>query len=77
MVETIADSAKEQSNGLDDINSTVTSLDDVTQQNSSMFEETNSATQQLVEEVSRLGEITVAFQTDEREAKAPNVRLAS
>ncbi|WP_298916571.1 PAS domain S-box protein [uncultured Roseobacter sp.] len=80
MVGNIAAAASEQSSGLGEITSAIGSLDDVTQKNAAMFEETNAATQLLANEVTSLGQITSSFKIDssgyidETEASA---RLAS
>lgn len=50
----IAQSAKEQSSGLDEINTAMNQLDQVTQQNAAMFEETNAASQALSSEADTL-----------------------
>lgn len=61
MVADIAAAAAEQSSGLDEITTSVDSLDDVTQKNAAMFEETNAATRLLANEVASLGKITASF----------------
>ncbi|MGZ2259683.1 methyl-accepting chemotaxis protein [Roseobacter sp. A03A-229] len=79
MVSDIAAAAAEQSGGLDEITSSVSSLDDVTQKNAAMFEETNAATQVLVNEVQKLSRIAASFQigADTAPREAPPQRLAS
>lgn len=61
MVSEIAAAATEQSGGLGDITTSISNLDDVTQKNAAMFEETNAATQLLANEVASLGKITASF----------------
>ncbi|WP_299673015.1 PAS domain-containing methyl-accepting chemotaxis protein [uncultured Roseobacter sp.] len=62
MIADIAAAAAEQSGGLEEITTSVSSLDDVTQKNAAMFEETNAATQLLANEVEKLGKIAASFQ---------------
>jgi methyl-accepting chemotaxis protein len=64
MVANMAAGAREQAGGLNEINTSVSSLDDVTQKNAAMFEETNAATQVLVQEVDKLNRITGMFVTE-------------
>ena len=61
MVDSIAAAAEEQSGGIAEITASISNLDDVTQKNAAMFEETNAATQTLVNEVASLGRITSSF----------------
>jgi methyl-accepting chemotaxis protein len=70
MVENIAAGAQEQASGLNEINTSVSSLDDVTQKNAAMFEETNAATQLLVQEVEKLNRITGVFVIDPQDTGA-------
>ncbi|GFE51178.1 methyl-accepting chemotaxis protein [Roseobacter cerasinus] len=79
MVADIAAAAAEQSGGLDEINGSVSALDDVTQRNAAMFEETNAATQLLTNEVEKLGKIATSFSigTEGEDAIASPDRLAS
>ncbi|MEM9970232.1 MAG: methyl-accepting chemotaxis protein [Pseudomonadota bacterium] len=62
-VATIAASAKEQSTGLDEINTAISHLDQVTQQNVAMFEETTAATHTLTAEANQLVGATQRFST--------------
>ena len=59
----IAMSAREQSNGLEEINSSVFQLDQVTQQNTAMFEETSAASIALRQEAEALTSTMAAFST--------------
>ena len=60
-VEGIAASAQEQANGLDEINSAVTELDHVTQQNAAMFEETSAASSALKTDADSLAQAVSRF----------------
>lgn len=53
-VATIATSAREQSSGLNEINLAINDLDQVTQQNAAMFEETTAASHSLTNEAEKL-----------------------
>ncbi|MGR3321452.1 MAG: methyl-accepting chemotaxis protein [Pseudooceanicola sp.] len=75
----IADSAREQFTGLDEVNGAMNDLDQVTQQNSAMFEETNAASHALMAEAGQLLEATSRFSladgardADWREATPPS-----
>jgi methyl-accepting chemotaxis protein len=65
LVGDIATAAQEQSGGLAEITSAISDLEEVTQKNAAMFEETNAATQLLAKEVSTLGQITGSFKIGE------------
>ena len=62
-VSEIAVSAKEQSTGLVEINTAVNQLDQVTQQNAAMFEETTTASHALTREASNLADTMSRFRT--------------
>ncbi len=57
----IAVAAREQSSGLAEINEAVNQLDQVTQQNAAMFEETTAASHALTREAENLNETTSRF----------------
>ncbi|WP_299679026.1 methyl-accepting chemotaxis protein [uncultured Roseobacter sp.] len=60
-VSTIATSAREQSAGLNEINTAVNELDHVTQQNAAMFEETTAASHALTSEADALAAAVARF----------------
>lgn len=62
-VSEIAASANEQSTGLAEINKAVTQLDQVTQQNAAMFEETTAASHALTREAETLSNTMSQFKT--------------
>jgi methyl-accepting chemotaxis protein len=77
----IATSAEQQSAGISEINTAVANLDQTTQQNAAMFEETTAASFSLANEASTLNEIVKQFvlkeaPVDEKVHDAP-VMLAS
>jgi methyl-accepting chemotaxis protein len=59
----IARSAKEQSLGIDEINSAIRSMDQITQRNAALMEETSASTQNLVGISSGLFELLSRFKT--------------
>ncbi|MGI1663587.1 methyl-accepting chemotaxis protein [Palleronia sp. KMU-117] len=70
-VSTIAASAQEQSAGLGQINAAMSQLDQVTQQNAAMFEETTAASHALAREAETLTATTARFRTSARSGDAP------
>lgn len=64
LVSTIATSAKEQSTGIGEINVAVTQLDQVTQQNAAMVEESTAASHSMAQEAEELARMVAAFKTD-------------
>lgn len=64
IVSEIAESSSQQSNGLSEINTSMMDLDQVTQQNAAMFEETNAMAQSLSESVQVLAEAVAQFRTE-------------
>jgi methyl-accepting chemotaxis protein len=61
-MDAIATSAREQSVGLAEVNTAVNQMDQVTQQNAAMVEESNAASATLAGEASRLRELIGQFQ---------------
>jgi methyl-accepting chemotaxis protein len=57
----IATSAREQSNGLGEVNTAVNQMDQVTQQNAAMVEESNAASASLAMESARLSDLISGF----------------
>jgi len=62
VVAAIAASAEEQANGLAQVNIAINQMDQVTQQNAAMLEQTNAATRSLFREAEALSELTGHFQ---------------
>ncbi len=69
-MEAIATSAREQSTGLSEVNSAVNQMDQVTQQNAAMVEQTNAAGSTLANEAGRLRELVSQFHLNDRALKA-------
>jgi methyl-accepting chemotaxis protein len=63
-MEAIATSAKEQSVGLSEVNTAVNQMDQVTQQNAAMVEESNAASATLATEAARLRTLVARFELD-------------
>jgi methyl-accepting chemotaxis protein len=63
-VETIATTSQEQASGLQEINSSVNHMDQMTQQNAAMVEETTAASQVLAEQSLQLQHLLQAFRLD-------------
>lgn len=72
----IASSAQEQATGLAEVNTAVNQMDQTTQQNAAMVEETTSATSALASESDKLRELLGQFQLGENSGYAP-MRMAS
>jgi methyl-accepting chemotaxis protein len=64
----IATAAREQSTGLTEINVAVNQMDQTTQQNAAMVEESTAATSKLAEEAENLNKLIARFQVDARTA---------
>jgi methyl-accepting chemotaxis protein len=76
-VDLIATSSREQSASLQEVTSSVNQMDQMTQRNAAMVEETNAATRQLSGEADHLMELVGRFQLDtERTQQAPTRRVA-
>lgn len=82
----IALSTNEQATGLNEINSAVTELDQVTQQNAAMFEETTAASHALTSETDALANAVSRFQISEtgslraqnkKQAKSSRLQMAA
>ena len=73
LVAEIAASAREQATGLDQVNNAVNQMDQVTQQNAAMVEETTAASHSLAHEADALTRLVGQFKTD-RQAAPPTGR---
>ncbi len=76
----IASSASEQATGLDQVNTAVNQMDQVTQQNAAMVEESTAASHALAQETGELGRLIGGFRLGDdapeaRHAPAPVARL--
>ncbi|WP_425995897.1 methyl-accepting chemotaxis protein [Caulobacter sp. DWR1-3-2b1] len=74
VVSEIAASAREQATGLDEVNVAVTRMDQVTQQNAAMVEESTAASHALSKEADTLAQLMAQFQTGARLSSAAPAR---
>ena len=76
-IHSIATAAKEQSTGLQEVNTAINQMDQVTQQNAAMVEETSAATHKLSEEADGLAALVAHFRLADgaRENAAPTPPL--
>ncbi len=71
IVREISSASQEQAAGVQEINHSITSMDEMTQQNSALVEESTAAARALSEQVGRLGELMAFFKIDGNVAPAP------
>lgn len=76
LVAEIAVASQEQSSGLGEINTAINQMDQVTQQNAAMVEESTAASHQLKREAADLTELTARFQTGAAPAAVATQRKA-
>lgn len=76
-VSAIATSAREQSTGLEEINTAMNRLDQVTQKNVAMFEETTAASHTMKKEANTLVDVTGRFRASKSAAqRRPETRIS-
>ena len=68
LIAQIASSSLEQSTGIDEINRAITTMDEMTQQNASLVEETSAASQSLKDEGKQLIHLMNFFASDDNVA---------
>ncbi|NBO17622.1 MAG: PAS domain S-box protein [Proteobacteria bacterium] len=68
IVSDIANASAEQSTGIDEINTSVSQMDEMTQQNAALVEENTAAAQSLVQQAQALGSMMQFFKLDENSA---------
>lgn len=61
----IASASQEQSQGIAQVNATVTQMDDATQQNAALVEEAAAAAQSLQDQAGRLAQVVSVFKLEE------------
>jgi methyl-accepting chemotaxis protein len=71
VVAEIASSSREQAAGIEQVNRTITMMDDVTQQNSALVEEASAAAQALTEQATKLTQLIARYQVGEDSAGKP------
>ncbi|MGC4090169.1 MAG: methyl-accepting chemotaxis protein [Polyangiaceae bacterium] len=71
LIEAMAEAAEQQSSGLREVNSAISSMDMMTQQNAAMVEETTAATELLAKEAEELFRAFSAFRVDDTVRSVP------
>ena len=64
IVQDIASASQEQANGVQDINSSITTMDEMTQQNSALVEESSAAARALSNQADKLADLMTFFKHD-------------
>jgi methyl-accepting chemotaxis protein-1 (serine sensor receptor) len=72
----ISAASQEQSSGIEQVNQTVTQMDEATQQNAALVEEATAAARALEDQATQLTDAVAVFKTDAAHALAP-VRTAA
>ena len=72
MVE-VSSATREQSSGIEQINTAITEMDSTTQQNSTLVQQSTNAAFSLEDQAGRLRELVAAFQIDEAVVKKASV----
>lgn len=65
IVDQISNASQEQATGVQEINSSITSMDQMTQQNSALVEESTAAARALGDQATKLAELTAFFNLDD------------
>ena len=65
IVEQISTASQEQASGVQEINNSVTSMDEMTQQNSALVEESSAAARALTDQANKLAELMAFFKLDD------------
>lgn len=76
-VNVIATASREQSEALGEVNAAVNQMDQMTQRNAAMVEETNAATRQLADEADALMQLVNRFKISNEASAAPRVHRAA
>lgn len=66
LMKEIAIATREQNNGIDQINTALTTMDSITQHNASLAEQTNAAAASLEAQAKQLAELVATFRTDDK-----------
>ena len=77
LVSKIASTAQEQAAGLNQVNAAVGEMDNVTQQNAAMVEETTAASHRLTREAEELGQLVSRFEIGGEPGARPAPRAVS
>ena len=76
LMDEIASESKEQSNSINDISTSIAEMDDMTQRNASLVEETNAAIEQTESQANELDRVVEQFRIDGSHAPAPRAEQA-
>ncbi|WP_282568520.1 methyl-accepting chemotaxis protein [Bosea vaviloviae] len=77
-VEEIASATGEQANGIDEMSQTVTHMDEITQQNAALAEQSAASARTLLDQIAQLNRLISTFRTqDSRGASVPAARRAA
>ena len=77
VVAEISDAAKQQSVGLQEVNSAVLQMDQFTQQNAAMVEQTNAISRNLIQNLEEISQSVSTFTLPKGDASAPSERAAA
>ena len=64
-VEEIASASSEQANGIDEMSQTVSHMDEITQQNAALAEESAASAKVLLDQIDQLNRLVAAFRTEQ------------
>ncbi|HEY0032640.1 MAG TPA: methyl-accepting chemotaxis protein, partial [Devosia sp.] len=76
LMDGIARESREQASAIEEVNIAVRTMDEMTQHNAALVEETNAAIEQTEGQASELDKIVAVFTTDEEEPVVPSQRRA-
>ncbi len=69
IVAQIADSSREQSQGIEQVNRAVTQMDEMTQQNAALVEQAAAASESIVEQIQALNQMVAHYHAEEAPAR--------
>ncbi|WDI92713.1 methyl-accepting chemotaxis protein [Xanthomonas campestris] len=72
----ISAASQEQSAGIEQVNQTITHMDETTQQNAALVEEATAAARSMEEQAERLTDAVAIFKIDARQTRSANTRTA-
>ncbi|WP_311240198.1 MULTISPECIES: methyl-accepting chemotaxis protein [unclassified Xanthomonas] len=73
----ISAASQEQSAGIEQVNQTITHMDETTQQNAALVEEATAAARSMEEQAAQLTDAVAIFRIDARQAQDTNMRTAA
>lgn len=72
----ISAASQEQSAGIEQVNQTITHMDETTQQNAALVEEATAAARSMEEQAEHLSDAVAIFKIDARQTRSANTRTA-